>query len=130
MVKQASKVTTSFVWTAIKTLIVGLAFIALILTPAMVANASDTEEEYVTEVALRAATIEGPEQDAAMAELYSIVLDEQASPACRSYAEVVLLATTLLNASVEYPDSEGIQGVWQLYLEYIPTAKFDCEVAS
>lgn len=125
----------SFILMSIRNTIVGLALAALVLTPALVvgASASDSEEEYITLLGVLAAEgayERGPEQALALGELYATSLDEEASPACRAYAEVLLLTTTMLNATMEYPESEVVEAVWEVYLDYVPTARFDCEVAS
>jgi hypothetical protein len=67
--------------------------------------------------------------DAARAALYEIVTDPVTRTSCRRYADVGLVGLELIDLADEFEDSEAINVLFGIAMEWMATFKNDCLLA-
>lgn len=100
----------------IGTVIVIVFIFALAVSNSISAQATWEEAEHLDAIALEALAAVPTEErpgdpdvlDALQGELYAASQDEQVSPVCRHYADVILLNTALLEAWYHFPESASL----------------------
>lgn len=98
----------------------------LIATPAL-ATAGERDLDVMQAAVQAAIDARGTEDyDAALDELHALAIDEAATPACRTYADVMLAGLLLMDAAERYPGNETTVMLFGLVVDYAPTARNDC----
>lgn len=95
--------------------------LALALLPAP-ALASDADIEAIDDAIAAAGTDAG-------ASLYAISTDPDALPACRDYADRVLVVMALIGLGWTFPESPTIKQLYDLVAPALPVYRNDCLLA-